>query len=400
MNLETLKSTLNYILDNNLKLMEKGLPKTAVNIIGDAGTGKTSIVEQIAQERNAKFIKLSLAQMEETGDFLGLPVKMYAMISPEGEEIWVAEKTIEPYIKLNYKLCASCEPRMDYAVPAWVPLHEDGEVILLLDDYTRANNIILQGIMNLVQCGEFGSWKLPKKCHIILTSNFDNGSYNLNSVDSAMTSRMLNFTADFDVKVFAKWAENVGMRNEFINFAILNPDIFNSKNLSVNARNYTMFANACSGIKDLEKGLSLINNIAKGSFGEEEYISGKFCTFINNRLDKLPSPERMLHGDWQEVHADLTEAVYRNGVYRSDISSVLTLRFTNFASKFMRESTSKTKAKDIIDRCSKIIHCEDTGEVLLSNDHIFILIRELVAQNPGSMAKLLTDPKIRAKIMD
>lgn len=40
MNLEEIKDTLNYLLDNNLKLVEKGFNKIAINLIGPAGVGK------------------------------------------------------------------------------------------------------------------------------------------------------------------------------------------------------------------------------------------------------------------------------------------------------------------------------------------------------------------------
>lgn len=40
MNIEEIKKTLNYLLDNNLKLIEEGKHKIAVNIEGAAGLGK------------------------------------------------------------------------------------------------------------------------------------------------------------------------------------------------------------------------------------------------------------------------------------------------------------------------------------------------------------------------
>lgn len=40
MNLKEVKQTLNYLLDNNLKLAEAGAEKIAINLVGDAGIGK------------------------------------------------------------------------------------------------------------------------------------------------------------------------------------------------------------------------------------------------------------------------------------------------------------------------------------------------------------------------
>ena len=119
---------------------------------------------------------------------IGIPIKEFVMISPDEEELWVTEKLIDEYISSGYKFCANCSPRMSYAIPSWVPTDPDEEVILLLDDYTRATSLFMQAIMSLIQFGEYISWKLPEKTHLILTSNEDNGSMNVTSLDSAQQS--------------------------------------------------------------------------------------------------------------------------------------------------------------------------------------------------------------------
>lgn len=58
----------NYLLDNNKKLQEKGLTPIAIGLEGEAGIGKTSIVEDIAKKRGMTFCKLNLSQLEEVGD--------------------------------------------------------------------------------------------------------------------------------------------------------------------------------------------------------------------------------------------------------------------------------------------------------------------------------------------
>ena len=98
---------------------------------------KTAIIKEIAEERNAKFVRVELSSMEEIGDLIGIPIKEFVMISPDGEELWVTEKLIDEYVSSGYKFCANCSPRMSYAIPSWVPTNPDEEVILLLDDYTR-----------------------------------------------------------------------------------------------------------------------------------------------------------------------------------------------------------------------------------------------------------------------
>lgn len=76
--------------------------------------------------------------------------------------------------------------RMSYAQPAWLPNEENPNgVILLLDDYTRANSLFMQATMELINTASYISWKLPYNTTICLTSNPDNGEFSVSSLDSA-----------------------------------------------------------------------------------------------------------------------------------------------------------------------------------------------------------------------
>ena len=214
MNIQEIKNTLNYLVDNNLKLVEEGKDKLTVSVVGHGGIGKTSIIKQLAEERGAGYYRLNLASLEEIGDLCGIPVKEYLMHSPEQEELWVAEKVVDRYAAMGYTLCPTCLPRMSYATPSWVPKDPEQEFILTLDDYNRSSPLFMQAIMSLTQFGEYVSWKLPKNCHLILTANPDDGSYNVTSMDEAQMSRIINFDMEFDVQCFAKWMEVQNMRSE------------------------------------------------------------------------------------------------------------------------------------------------------------------------------------------
>ena len=62
------KRTLNFAIDRNFKLQEEGITPVAVCLEAEAGIGKTSLVEQVAKERNMTYVKISLHEMEEAGD--------------------------------------------------------------------------------------------------------------------------------------------------------------------------------------------------------------------------------------------------------------------------------------------------------------------------------------------
>ena len=255
----------------------------------------------------------------------------------------------------------------------------------------------MQAIMSLVQFGEYVSWKLPKKCHLILSSNPNNGDYNVTELDPAQKSRMINFDVDFDLQTYAKWMSKVGIRSELQNFALLTPEIF-ERGAHINARSYTMFANAISGFENLDTQdtLEKICLISKGCFGDD-WISGMFIQFVHNKLDKLINPEDILKNDWKVVKSKLEENIYRNGKYDASIASTLTVRFTNYIDTYFNGSMEKGKSDKVIDRIIDL--CTDTDKTLLTEDLIYKMIKTLNAKYPVRCSKMLKYPIIRSKIL-
>ena len=68
MYIQETKEIINYLLDNNLELIKNGQHKIAIGLEGSQGIGKTAIIKEIAEERNAKFVRVELSSMEEIGD--------------------------------------------------------------------------------------------------------------------------------------------------------------------------------------------------------------------------------------------------------------------------------------------------------------------------------------------
>ena len=139
MTLNEFKEVFTYLLDNNKQLEDKGLRPIAVGLEGEAGVGKTSIIEEIATERGMIMVKVSLAQLEEIGDLIGLPIKEYEVAWIDNGNIkdkrWMSEnqtKNLDSRLKLTGRV------RMAYAPPAWLPTENNPNgIIVLLDDYTR-----------------------------------------------------------------------------------------------------------------------------------------------------------------------------------------------------------------------------------------------------------------------
>ena len=80
-------------------------------------------------------------------------------------------------------------------------------------------------------------------------------------MDSAQKSRYISFNLDFDINPWSVWAESVGIKSTWINFALFTPEIF-SRSKQINPRSYTMFAN---NVHIYERNFEIFKEIDKHS---------------------------------------------------------------------------------------------------------------------------------------
>jgi len=284
------------------------------------------------------------------------------------------------YIQAKYR--PSGRKRMTHAAPEWIEGKGEGG-ILILDDYTRADQRFLQACMELIDRQKYYSWSLPKDWHIILTTNPDNGEYLVNSIDSAQKTRFITANLEFDIQCWARWAEENTIDSRCINFLLLHPELVTK---DTNARSITTFFNSISSFETFESNLPMIQMIGEGSVGPE--FTTMFNMFINNKLDKLITPIKVLtEKDWPSIKGQLMKAVNEFGSYRADIASIMTTRILNTALTYAKDNTIN---QSFIDRVKELINDQD----IFTNDLKYYLIRGIVNGNKNKFQKLLLDPKI------
>ncbi len=402
LSLKELKPIIKFIIENNKRLEDEGKTPVAVNIISEAGIGKSSIVEDIAKEYDCNYVKLNLAQISEIGDCVGFPLCLHYACKDDGSDCqWIAPELIDSYVKAGYHLTP--ETKMSYALPEWYKnIDPEKGLILLLDDASRALPNIIQACYELIYKQEMWSFKLPRNTTILLTTNPNNGDYNVNDVDEAGQSRMVNFNVKFDIESWAEWAEQNQLENRVINFLLsYHHELMDGKDTHthiMNARSYTMFGNIIGGIKDWSssENLATILQIASGCFNDEDNIVGSlFTTFIANKLDRLISPQDMLLGDWKKVSKQIENCVYDDdGKPKPAVASILQTRLLNYTDYYFAKQSGKTDV--VIDRLLEIIHAP---KMLFDEDIIFNLIKTLTVKYPNRMNKIVFNSEIRQKIL-
>lgn len=378
LNVEELKDFIKHMVKNNQHIQAEGKVPVAINIEGDAGLGKTSAIMQLGKELNMQVVKLNLSQLEELGDLVGFPVKEFQIQNAEGKTTWINESQISAATAKGYKVIGK---RMSHAAPEWIQGKGEGG-FLILDDYTRADHRFMQATMEILDRQEYVSWKLPKNWHVILTTNPDNGDYNVTSLDVAQKTRFISVELKYDANVWAKWAEKAGIDGRCINFMLMHPEMVTQR---VNPRSITTFFNAISSIQKFDDELPLIQMIGEGSVGTD--FAAMFTMFINNKLDRIISPEDILTKDETYVLGALTSAVGKDDDFRADISSVIATRVINYSLLFANDHSI---SDGMINRLVKLTtDCES-----FTNDLRYYMIKEIVNGNKVKFAKLMMNTDV------
>jgi len=392
-------------IKNNEVLASMGIKKNTLCLEGPHGIGKTAIAEAIANDLNYKFTKVNLGAFEEVGDLTGFPIKQYSM-TKEGDTANVAEASLKAHLMDGWKLVPGSEPVMGFAKPSWVPSEEDGPTVLVLDDYSRANQMIIQATMELLDKGECASWKLPQSTQVLLTTNPDNGEYSVSSMDGAQRTRFVTLKLEFDLEALLKHMEDVGVRDEFINFAKIYPEIFNKSpnNDNANSRTYMAFARSLQSTPDLYNSktglgtaLMMSSAIFNGGDSKDNIVGRSFTSFIQRKLHLLIAPKDMIHQDFdkaiKKIGQDIGGTVKDTKNFNSAISSTLTLRLINYITN---QLDNKANPAPICDRLIEIVNHPDQ---YLTSDLIYALVKKIMKTHAPKVKSIIRDPKLKAMLL-
>jgi hypothetical protein len=202
------------------------------------------------------------------------------------------------------------------------------------------------------------------------------------SQDLAQKTRYISVDFKFDVDVWAQWAEKDGVDGRAINFMLMHPEVVTK---DVNARIITKFFDSISSIPKFEDNLPLIQMIGEGSVGVD--FSSMFTMFINNKLDRIISPEDILTKDEQYVMNSLTNAVGKDDEFRADISSVIATRVINYS---LALADKGSISKPIIDRIAKLTtDCE-----AFTDDLRYYMVKEIVNGNKVRFSQLMMNQDV------
>lgn len=321
---------------------------TPLCIWGPHGIGKTQIIRDFAQQNNMALAEIAPAQFEEMGDLLGMP-------------------------EIDQQLTV-------LRAPSWVPTTA-GPGILLIDDFNRADDRILRGIMPLLKDGKLISWQLPKGWQIVLTANPDSGDYSVTPLDDALITRMMHVSLQFEEQAWARWAIKAGIDPRGIKFVLNNPDIF--EHARTTPRTIVQFLEGIATIKDLKQAIPTVQIIAAACVDEK--TAALFIQYIQQGLDQVPTAIQILQAkDFQkEVAQPLRLAVQQSGL-SSHLLAALGNQLVRLIGgdqvKMGKQSQQNLKAYLLLD--------------FLPADLRLALAQDLMALGKRTLKSLWTDPEL------
>ena len=179
------------------------------------------------------------------------------------------------------------------------------------------------------------------------------------------------------MKCWGVWAENNQVDGRCINFLLKHPELVST---SVNSRSITTFFNSISSLDSFETNLPLIQMIGEGSVGTE--FTTLFTMFINNRLDKMMSPEDMIHHEKEDyVLNTLKGIIGKEKKYRADLASILSTRLVNYSLYYSKENKI---SKQFIDRLALLMN-----EELFAVDLKYNIVKSIYNGNQSSFKLLM-----------
>ncbi|MEA2051057.1 MAG: MoxR family ATPase [Campylobacterota bacterium] len=234
-------------------------------IWGSPGVGKSSLVQQIAKQKNMKFIDLRLSLLDPT-DLRGIPF----FEAEQKKAVW--------------------------AKPEFLPDSSSDEFgILFLDEINSAPPTIQAAAYQLILDRKIGEYTLPNNFSIIAAGNYENDRGVTYRMPTPLANRFVHLNFDLDFESWKLWAFENSIDIKIISYLSYKPSdlfMFDPKN------NEKSFATPRSwkfvnDILNSKVDIKLLESVIAGAIGKstaQEFLN--YCKV----MEELPSIDNILDG--------------------------------------------------------------------------------------------------------
>lgn len=234
-------------------------------IWGNPGVGKSSLVSQIAQQKNMRFIDLRLSLLDPT-DLRGIPF----FESDEKKAVW--------------------------AKPEFLPdTNSDEYGILFLDEINSAPPTIQAAAYQLILDRKIGEYILPDNYAIVAAGNYESDRGVTYRMPTPLANRFVHLNFDLDFDSWKLWAFSADIDKRIISYLSYKPaDLFmfdpkSSQKSFATPRSWKFVDDILKSDINLE----LLESVISGAVGKD--IAGEFINYCRV-MDELPNIDDIIAG--------------------------------------------------------------------------------------------------------
>jgi hypothetical protein len=234
-----------------------------INIIGEGGFGKTGSVKEYQDICSRAHGEKVLVVKRTVGGLIDIE-------SLTGQQTIL--KHTEPDPLRAGRMIETAETVL--ATPGWFPKDVASTGILLLDDYNRGVKHVIQGLMDLINEGSLNDLHLPRRWTIVLTSNPEDGDYEVTAMDYAQRTRTINVSYGRREEELKRQAHKQGLHDDVTAFIHMYPEAIPCKEPvlikpKVNDRLLFLYARLYPYLKHMP----LLGELVRESTFETEFIA-------------------------------------------------------------------------------------------------------------------------------
>lgn len=284
------------------------------SIVGEAGLGKTALVEEVAAKMNAKLFT-TVVSLSEKGD-LSIPVP------PLTSDSFIQTKHYGRLANVQFGYSETLVSIIRYAEE-----NPDQPIIWFLDEFNRGPQSVQSELMNLVLQRQINSLRLPNTVKIVIAENpdntmegFENSEYAVSTGDAAIKDRTVRLVMTTSTTEWLKWAKriNPGSKRTQINPLVIDylsryphrlvqPHQFGS-DLTPTPRAWERVSKNLDQLQQLPKDLQaqLAPDLFSGDLGTEIGVS--FAEFVQAHGVKIRVSDMIKRAELEEDFQQLDEA--------------------------------------------------------------------------------------------
>ncbi len=237
---------------------------------GNPGVGKSSLIRQIAQSKDMKFIDLRLSLLDPT-DLRGIPF----FEADTKKAVWAKPEFLPDTNSTDYG-------------------------ILFLDEINSAPPTIQAAAYQLILDRKIGEYTLPKNYAIIAAGNYESDRGVTYRMPTPLANRFIHLDFDLDFDEWKSWAYDSNIDSRIISFLAYKPQNLFTFDAKSKEKSFAT-PRSWSFVNDVLKSsldISLLEEVISGAIGKDSAI--EFINYCKVMKD-LPNIEEIINGTLKTV---------------------------------------------------------------------------------------------------